>query len=260
MFMEKFIAKKKFGQNFLTSDRIINQIVDSATVDNNDLIIEIGPGKGALTSKLVKKGCQVLAFEIDNDTKPYLDQIASDNLSVIFGNFLDANLKEILSKFKYNNLYIIANLPYYITTPIITKIIDSDINPKQLTLMVQKEVAERFCAKPGNKEYGYFTVKLNYYFDISKLCDVKRQFFSPQPNVDSAVVVFKYKEYDNKLSDKFDQLITKSFRMKRKTLKNNLEKELFNKLLPELINNGYGIDVRAEQIDLETYIKLAKLL
>ena len=260
MFMEKFIAKKKFGQNFLTNSAIIDNIVNSADVNSDDLIIEIGPGKGALTSKLVKKGCQVLAFEIDTDTKPYLEQIASDNLSIIFGNFLDADLKEVLSNYQFNNLYIIANLPYYITTPIITKIIDSEINPKQLTLMVQKEVADRFCAEPGNKEYGYFTVKLNYFFNIRKLCSVKRQYFSPQPNVDSAVVVFENKDYDKTLYKKFDELITKAFRMKRKTLKNNLESDLFNKLLPELMNNGYGSDVRAEQINLETYIKLAKLL
>ena len=256
--MEKFIAKKRYGQNFLTNESIINKIINSVDVNGDDLIIEIGPGKGALTSKLVTKGCQVLAFEIDLDTKPYLEKL--DNLSVVYGDFLDLDLNQVLKKYKYNNVYIIANLPYYITTPIISKIIDSKINPKQLTLMVQKEVADRFSAKPGSRDYGYFTVKLNYFFNIRKLCDVKRQYFSPQPNVDSAVVIFETKEYNPNLYSKFDELITKSFRMKRKTLKNNLGADLFNKLLPELMNCGYGLDVRAEQIDLETYIKLAKLL
>lgn len=258
MFMEKFVAKKKFGQNFLTNEGIINKIIDSAEVKSDDLIIEIGPGKGALTSKLVKKGCQVLAFEIDLDTKPYLEKL--DNLSVIYGDFLELDLQEVLKKYKYKNIYIIANLPYYITTPIISKIIDSKINPKQLTLMVQKEVADRFSANPGSRDYGYFTVKLNYFFNIKKLCNVKREYFSPQPNVDSAVVVFESKKYDQDLYPKFDELVNKSFRMKRKTLKNNLGLELFNKLLKELMDDGYGADVRAEQIDLETYIKLAKLL
>ena len=258
MFMEKFVAKKEFGQNFLTNEGIINKIIDSAEVKSDDLIIEIGPGKGALTSKLVKKGCQVLAFEIDLDTKPYLEKL--DNLSVIYGDFLELDLQEVLKKYKYKNIYIIANLPYYITTPIISKIIDSKINPKQLTLMVQKEVADRFSANPGSRDYGYFTVKLNYFFNIKKLCNVKREYFSPQPNVDSAVVVFESKKYDQDLYPKFDELVNKSFRMKRKTLKNNLGLELFNKLLKELMDDGYGADVRAEQIDLETYIKLAKLL
>ena len=136
--MEKFIAKKRYGQNFLTNESIINKIINSVDVNGDDLIIEIGPGKGALTSKLVTKGCQVLAFEIDLDTKPYLEKL--DNLSVVYGDFLDLDLNQVLKKYKYNNVYIIANLPYYITTPIISRIIDSKINPKQLTLMVQKEV------------------------------------------------------------------------------------------------------------------------
>lgn len=258
MFMEKFVAKKKFGQNFLTNQGVIEKIINSFDVNKDDLIIEIGPGKGALTSKLINKGCQVLAFEIDLDTKPYLEKIKSANLDVIYNNFLDIELNEVLKNYQYHNLYIIANLPYYITTPIISKIIDSDIRPNGMTLMVQKEVADRFTALPGNKEYGYFTVKLNYFFNVKKLCNVKKEDFNPKPKVDSAVVIFESKDYDLENYKKFNDLITKSFRMKRKTLKNNLGDELFNKLLKCLMDNGYASSVRAEQIDLDTYIKLSK--
>ena len=129
-----------------------------------------------------------------------------------------------------------------------------------MSLMVQKEVADRFSAVPGTKDYGYFTVKLNYFFEMRTIIKVGRNNFYPAPNVDSAVVKFISKEYDMSLFPKFDSLITKAFAMKRKTLKNNLGSDLFNKLLPVLMDNGYGADVRAEQIDLDTYIKMAKEL
>lgn len=258
--MEKFKVKKKFGQNFLTNEKIINDIANSINVQNDDLIIEIGPGKGALTKKLVTKGCMVMAFEIDLDTKPYLETIDCEHFQLVYADIMDVNINDYLKDIKYNNLYIIANLPYYITTPIITKIIDSGIKPTEMSLMVQKEVANRFSAIPGTKDYGYFTVKLNYFFDMKKIINVGRNNFYPAPNVDSAVVKFTSKEYDKDLYPQFDDLINRAFRMKRKTLKNNLGSELFNKLLPILMDNGYGSDVRAEQIDLDTYIKMAQEL
>ena len=258
MFMEKFIVKKKFGQNFLKNDSTIEKIVNSIEVNHDDLIIEVGPGKGALTKKLVKKGCNVIAFEIDKDTYPYLKDLENDNFSLIYDDFLNIDVNSYLSDYQYHDLYIVANLPYYITTPIITKIIDDKLSPKAMTLMVQKEVADRFSAKPGSKDYGYFTVKLNYYFAVEKLFNVKKTEFNPVPKVDSAVVSFKIKEYDKKLAKKFDNFIKDAFKMKRKTLKNNLGSDLFNKVLPILMEAGFGSDVRAEQIDLETFIKMVK--
>lgn len=258
MFMEKFIVKKKFGQNFLKNDLIIEKIVNSIEVNHDDLIIEVGPGKGALTKKLVKKGCKVIAFEIDKDTYPYLKDLENDNFSLIYDDFLNIDVNSYLSDYQYHDLYIVANLPYYITTPIITKIIDDKLCPKAMILMVQKEVADRFSAKPGSKDYGYFTVKLNYYFAVEKLFNVKKTEFNPVPKVDSAVVSFKIKDYDKNLAKKFDNFIKDAFKMKRKTLKNNLGSDLFNKVLPILMEAGFGSDVRAEQIDLETFIKMVK--
>ena len=154
-------AKKSFGQNFLKDKNIINKIVESIEFNDKDLVIEIGPGKGALTTVLKEKNARVIAFEIDERMHEFLDKLESDNIKVIYEDILKVNLSDILSTYNYEKLYVIANLPYYITTPIIEKLICLDININQMTVMVQNEVADRFCAKPGTKDYGMMTVLLN---------------------------------------------------------------------------------------------------
>ena len=169
--MEKFNFKKKFGQNFISDVNLINKIVDSAEIDKDSLVIEIGPGMGAMTTKILDKCKNGIIYEIDKDLSPILNEKLGkyDNYEILFEDFLEANVKEKLANYEYKKLLIVANLPYYITTPIIKKIIDEKILADKIVIMVQKEVADRFSAKVNSKEYGSITVFLNYYYEIKKL-------------------------------------------------------------------------------------------
>lgn len=259
-----FKIKKKFGQNFITDVNIINKIVDSSNVDKNTLVIEIGPGIGSLTYKLVNKAKFVLCYEIDNDVEPILkDNLKEyDNYEIIFDDFLKRDVLSDLKKYKYDKLMVIANLPYYITTPIIMKIIDDKINPDKMVFMVQKEVGDRFKALPGTKDYNSLSVYLNYYFDIKKVMDVSRNVFMPVPNVDSIVVCFDKKQelmyVDN--YGIFFKLVRDSFKFKRKTLKNNLkgyDLEVIDKVLNKNVHN---LSDRAEVIPIEVFVEIANEL
>lgn len=164
----RFNFKKKYGQNFLQNNKIIQDIVDGLSATLDDLVIEIGPGGGALTKLLKDKGYQVLCYEIDREVEIYLNDLVSESVEVIYDDFLNRDVLSDIKNKKFNNLYIIGNLPYYITTPIITKIINDNICPREMIFMVQKEVADRFSAKVGTREYGSISVFLNYFFDIKK--------------------------------------------------------------------------------------------
>ena len=181
-------AKKSLGQNFLIDKNVISKIVAEILAYENDLIIEVGPGQGALTKELKKYNANLIAYEVDRDLTGVLTKLEDDKTRVIWQDFLKSDIKEDIKNIKYNKLYIVGNLPYYITTPIIEHIMDSDINLDKLVIMVQKEVADRFLAEPHSKEYGYITVVLNYYFDISKVTDVSKYAFKPVPKVESTVL------------------------------------------------------------------------
>jgi 16S rRNA (adenine1518-N6/adenine1519-N6)-dimethyltransferase len=241
-------AKKRFGQNFLTDSMIINEIINSFYATENDLIIEIGPGRGALTKYLKKYHAMMILYEIDTDLKQYLDGFIDDKTKVIYRDFLLSNIANDIANLSYNHLFIVGNLPYYITTPILEHIINEKIKFESLTIMIQKEVAERFMALPGNKEYGYFSLFLQYYFDIYKIVDVDKHSFNPVPKVDSMVI--KLVPNKKKVSDeaKYFKFLKQSFSQKRKTLKNNLGSECFNRVLPILKENGFNESVRAEEI------------
>lgn len=256
-------AKKSFGQNFLKDKNIINKIVSSIDFTDKDLVIEIGPGKGALTNVLKENKARVIAFEIDERMHEYLDKIECDNVKVIYEDILKVNLSNILSSYTYNKLYVIANLPYYITTPIIEKLMFLDINIDQMTVMVQNEVADRFCAKAGTSNYGMMTVLLNYKYNLTKLFVVSKHCFDPSPKVESAVVNFKLKdakEYQNIDIDNIKKLTSLAFSHKRKTLKNNLGNDLFNSIQDILSNHGYDSNVRAEQIPFDVYVEISNKL
>ena len=259
-----FKFKKKFGQNFITDANVINKIVDKSGVDKETLVIEIGPGAGSLTYKLVSNAGFVLCYEIDKEVETILKSNLAgfNNYEIIFDDFLKRDVNEDLKKYKYNKLMIIANLPYYITTPIITKIIGDSINPDKMVFMVQKEVGDRFKATPGSKDYNSLSIYLNYYFDIKKVMDVSRNVFMPVPNVDSIVVEFNKKDelmyVDNKKL--FFKLVRDSFKYKRKTLKNNLKGynlELVDKVMH---NFGYNLSDRAEIIPINVFIEVANEL
>ena len=254
--------KKKFGQNFLQDNKIIDKIVSSEELTYDDLVIEIGPGAGALTKKLIQK-TNVLAYEIDMDLKIALEDLKlSGHLEIIWDDFLNRDVLNDLSDKEYKNLYIIANLPYYITTPIINKVIEENLPLKSMIVMVQKEVGERFSALPGNKDYGSITVFLNYHFNIKKLFDVSKNCFYPKPNVESAVIKFTPKIDKLKVNNEklFLTLVKDSFKHKRKTLKNNLTDYDLNKISLILEKYGFDLSVRAESLPLEIFVEIANNL
>ena len=262
--MNDFNYKKSLGQNFLQDKNILENIVKCANITDNALTIEIGPGSGNLTKEIAKVSKQVLCYEIDERLEMVLDDSLKEyhNINIIFADFLKRDINSDISKYEYDNLYLVANLPYYITTPIIEKIIATNLPFKKIVIMIQKEVGERFNAKPGMKEYNSLTVYLNYYFNLKKEFIVSRNCFIPKPNVDSIVVEFKKKENLLELKDRelFFKLIRDSFSQKRKTIRNNLKG--YNLEVVETVLNkyGYNLTVRAEQLPLEIFVNLANSL
>ena len=223
--MGEFKHKHSLGQNFLKDKSVLTRIIDSVDVKEDDLIIEVGPGHGALTKYLKLFHANLRCYEVDERVKPYLEKFLDDKTEVIFNDFLKVNLEEDVKDIEYNDLYVIANLPYYITTPIIEKMIESPLNVKAMVLMVQNEVADRLSAKCGSKEYGAISVYLNYYYKVEKLFFVSRKAFDPVPKVDSAVIKLEKKDKELELinKDKFFKLVRDSYMMKRKNLRNNLK-------------------------------------
>lgn len=262
--MENFKFKKSYGQNFINDYNIINNIVKKSNIQENSLVIEIGPGAGILTRELCKYAKNVLSYEIDNSLEEILDENLKDchNVNIVFDDFLKRNLKEDIVGYNYDNIYVIANIPYYITTPIITKLIDSKIMFQGIIIMVQKEVGERFSAKPGTRDYSSITVFLNYYFDIHKLFDVSRNSFTPKPNVDSVVICFERKKnkYEVLDEDLFFTIIRDAFKFKRKNLRNNLKKYDLN--IIEKVLGQYSKDLtnRAEELSIEEFVAIANAL
>ena len=254
-------AKKSLGQNFLQDENILKNIANSITTKTNDLIIEIGPGKGALTKYLKEKNSFLICYEIDERMKEILKKLEDNKTKIIFNDFLQADIINDSQEFAYENIYIIANIPYYITTPIIKKVIKQE-KLKSMTLLIQKEVAERLSAKPGSKSYGSLTVYLNYYFNINYLFNVSKYAFNPIPKVESAVVNFE--RIKNKISVKneklFFKLINDSFKMKRKTLKNNLKEYNWTKIKTILEKRNLNESVRAEELSIEIFVEIANAL
>ena len=254
-----FDYKKSLGQNFLKDKNIINKIVNSINPNSDDLIIEIGPGDGALTKELINKNCNVLCFEVDERLRESLSKIKSKCLDVIFDDFLKVNLKDY-NLDKYNHLYFVGNLPYYITTAIINKIVN-ETKPYEITIMIQSEVANRFKANPCSKEYNSLSVFLQYNFDIVKVCDVSKNCFEPIPKVDSMVIKLKSKEkLKVKNEEDFYKLIKDSFKQKRKNLRNNLKNYDLNKLELILKDINKTLQNRAEELSVEDFVYILNRL
>lgn len=264
--MEKhnFNLKKMYGQNFIIDENIINNIIKVSGVDKDTLVIEIGPGAGSLTYKLSECAKNVLCYEIDTTLKKLLsDNLENcNNVNVIYKDFLKANVFEDIKEYTYKKLYVVANLPYYITTPIIIKFIEEQIPVDKIVVMVQKEVGDRFKAQPNTKDYNSLSIYLNYYFNVSKVLDVSRNVFIPKPNVDSAIIEFVRKEVNYDLKDKqlFFNLVKDSFVQKRKTLKNNLKKYDLDSISKVLSKYGYDLSVRAEQLPIDVFVDIANNL
>ena len=264
--MEKYDVKfkKKYGQNFLKDLSIVKRIVDISEVHSNSLVIEVGPGGGIMTKELAKRAKKVVAYEIDKDLDGELSRKLKDfdNVEILFQDFLDSDILDDISKYSYDSLFFVSNVPYYITTPILLKLIQSNLKFHKIVMMVQKEVGDRFTTLPGNKEYGSITVLLNYFYYIKKEFYVSRKQFIPEPNVDSVIVSFIEKEKKLELKDFsfFEKLLRDSFQFKRKTIRNNLKNydlDIVSKILKQY---GYDLSVRAENLGVDIFVHLANAL
>ncbi len=260
MEMQDFSFRKSLGQNFIRDASIVDKICRVSEVDKDCFVIEIGPGAGSLTSKLVERAGHVLAYEIDTRLEEYLkDKFKSaTNIDFIFDDFMKRDIAQDLKNYSFDKLYVVANLPYYITTPILEKLI-AEVDAEKLVLMVQKEVADRFSAKPGTKEYNSLTIFLNVHYRTKLEFVVNRNCFVPKPHVDSAVVSFKKleKPYEILHRASFFQLVRDSFQFKRKTLRNNLKGYPLEKIEKVLIEYGHDLSVRAENISVEEFIAIS---
>ena len=228
-----FTFKKSLGQNFLIDTNILHRIVDHAEITEETGAIEIGPGIGALTEQLAKRAKKVLAFEIDQRLLPILADTLSPypNAKVIHQDVLKADLKETLEQEFENieDLMVVANLPYYVTTPILMKLLEEQIPVRGIVVMLQKEVADRIAAKPGTKEYGSLSIAIQYYTEAETVMIVPKTVFNPQPNVDSAVIrLLRRPKPAVEIQDEafFFQVVRASFGQRRKTILNNLVNNL----------------------------------
>jgi len=258
--MSNFVNKKRYGQNFLIDRNILDKIITSIKASDTDLILEIGAGSGNLTKELKNTGARVLSYEIDQDLSSFLNPLIDNKTDIIFADFLSRDIAKDLQPIPYNNLYIVANLPYYITTPIIEKVITSKLNPTKMILMVQNEVANRLSATPHSRDYGFMTVYLNYYFTIRKLFEVRKTAFRPIPKVDSAVLEFTSHNMYQCDEQKFINLIKTAFKHKRKNLNNNLnnyDKELITSVLTK---HNLSLASRAEDVSIEVFIEIVNAL
>ena len=264
--MEKYDVKfkKKFGQNFLKDINVVKKIVRSAEIDGKSLVIEVGPGGGIMTRELSMVADNILAYEIDEELKEEHDKRLGDrdNITILFQDFLESDIVKDVEKYDYDKLYFVSNVPYYITTPIILKLIDSGLRFEKIVMMVQKEVGDRFSTKSGNKEYGSITVLLNYFYNIKKEFFVSRKQFVPEPNVDSVIISFSEKSDKLSLNDFkfFEKLVRDSFQYKRKTLRNNLKGYDLDKVSRVLEKHGKDLNVRAEALDVEVFVEIANEL
>jgi 16S rRNA (adenine1518-N6/adenine1519-N6)-dimethyltransferase len=260
-------ANKKLGQNFLIDDEAINKIVDSSKITKEDLIIEIGPGLGTLTALLLEKAGKVISIELDDRMIKILKDrfLLYDNFELINNDVLKVNLPELITQnSEYKSVKVVANLPYYITTPIIMKLLENRLNIESITIMIQKEVAERILAKPGTKLSGAITYSVNYYAEPEKVTMVPNTSFIPSPEVDSEVIKLNIRKTppvtlnDEKL---FFNVIKASFMQRRKTLTNGLVNggiiENKSKAVEMLKSIGLSENIRGEELTLEQFADLS---
>lgn len=262
-------AKKSLGQNFLINENVVESIVEKAGITKKDIVIEIGPGLGTLTKYLLEKAYKVICIELDERMINILKDRFSlyNNFELINEDVLKVDLHELIKKNKtenIDNIKVVANLPYYITTPIIMKLLEDKLNIESITVMVQKEVAERLVASPGEKETGSITYSINYYTNPEMLMIVPNNSFIPEPEVTSAVIklnVLEKPRIDVKDEERFFKIIKQAFMQKRKTLVNALVNGGTFKTKEEAENvlNTLGIDIkiRGEKLSLEQYGKIS---
>lgn len=259
-------VKKQFGQNFLMDNNIINKICDVSNVSKEVNVIEIGPGLGFLTQELKQRANKVMCYEIDPEmVKVVTNRFENDeNVIIKYQDFLKANIDNDIEKYLSDKpVIVVANLPYYITTAILIKILEESKYIKQMTVMMQLEVADRICGKPSTKDYNSLSVLMQYYTTCKLAIKVGKMCFYPEPNVDSAVVLIKHKEeilhaaVNEEYFKKFNRIV---FAQRRKTLANNLKsgfgykKELIEEIL---IKNNIPLTIRTEALSVEQIVHLS---
>jgi len=260
-------AKKKLGQHFLVDGHVVDKILKAAAVNSNDVVLEVGPGIGGLTQALASDAGHVVAVELDKQLIPVLEsQFANDNVTIVQGDILRVDLPEILALYKGMNIKVVANLPYYITTPVILYLLESGLPIKSITVMIQKEVAQRMAAQPSTKDYGSLTLAVQYYADVSIAAYVPVNCFMPRPAVDSAVAHLQILDSPRVDADKeiLFKIIHAAFNHRRKTLVNTLDSAGFGEgkedLAKTLERCGLNPQVRGEALSIFQFAELAKVL
>ena len=270
--LDKFglAAKKRFGQNFLIDANVLEKIVRSAGITKEDTVLEIGPGIGTLTQYLCENAGKVICVEIDSSMIPVLEYTLSnyDNVSVINEDVLKVDINELLKENGIESIKVVANLPYYITTPIIMGLLEKDVPIESITVMIQKEVAERMQVGPGSKDYGALSLAVAFYSDAEVKMTVSPNCFIPRPNVDSSVIrLDKLKEPRVKVNNKEEmfRIIKGAFEQRRKTLVNALShssayKTDKSKIEEALVRMGKNVNIRGEELKLEEFALLSDIL
>ena len=253
-----FVFNKNFGQNFISDEILINKIIDAAKIDKDTLVIEVGPGMGALTKKIVPLSGFSVIYEIDERLEDMLNDSLkyNDNYKLIIKDFLNVDLKDEISKYNYKKVIFISNLPYYITSPILNKLICDNIIFDRIVVMTQKEFADKLI---NIKHSGSLDVFLKTFYNITKPFNISKGYFNPMPNVDSALLVMENnKKYKDIVDIEFYKMMVKdSFNQKRKSIKNNLKGYNLNVIEGVLKENNKNLCIRAEDIDVDLFIKMA---
>lgn len=267
----QFGFQKKFGQNFLIDDHVLTKIMDGANVTKDDFVLEIGPGIGTMTQYLAERGRQVLAVEIDKNLLPILAETLApyDNVEILNDDILKVDINAIAQKYNQGKpIKVVANLPYYITTPIIMGLFESHVPIDNITVMVQKEVADRMQVGPGTKDYGALSLAVQYYAKPCIIANVPPNCFIPRPNVGSAVIRLT-RHLDPPVVVKDEALLFKiiraSFNQRRKTLQNGLNNSAelsFTKeqIVDAIESIGLKANIRGEALTLEEFAKLSDVL
>lgn len=266
----QFRFKKRFGQNFLVDHNILEKIVESSKLHPDQYVIEIGTGLGTLTRELAARAKKVISFEIDRDLIAILKEIKiADNVDLVEADALKADWSQILkeSGWRGEQISLVANLPYYLTSPLIMKALEAELEFDSIVVMVQKEVAERIKADPGTKDYGVLSLAVRYYADVEIVTDAPRKVFMPAPTVDSQVIkLVPHKTRPEVDHEQLFTVIRAAFNQRRKTLKNNLkglckQRGLSSEQLESIfIKLNLRPDVRGETLSLKTFISLTKNL
>ncbi len=262
--LNNFVFKKRFGQNFITDTNFIKSMVDDFCVENKN-VLEIGTGAGTLTEELTNRAKKVVSIEIDITLAEHLEQKFKDtkNIELVFADFLKLSAEEINKKFSGEPFMLVANLPYYITSPIIFKMIEDNFNVNKLYIMVQKEMGERIVAGPGSKDYGNISVKIATMGNAKIIRQVNRKMFIPVPNVDSVILEIeidrnKFQVKNRKL---LNSIINSAFENRRKVFSSNLSKFVDKNVAKETLKKLFGNDlIRGEQLTAENFVKLSNYL